>query len=263
MRSLIHRRAFYGLGLALAALAWMLLWAWSQSPYARYLDHGDWTQIGLAGAICSALPAGEVLFPAALYIAGWVLMLSAMMLPTVLPVLDVYARLIRRRQDRAQLLGLAIGGYLAAWMAFGAAAHLADLGLAALVRRSAWLTFNGWVLGAAVIGLAGAFQFSALKHRCLERCRMPVSFVIEHWQGRRDRRNALRLGWRHGLFCVGCCWALMLLMFVLGTGNLGWMLVLGGIMAVEKNFAWGRRISTPLGLLLLGWSAALVVSGMA
>ncbi|MBE9640008.1 DUF2182 domain-containing protein [Salipiger mangrovisoli] len=258
MRSLMHRRAFYGIGLALAALAWLLLWLWSQSPYGRYLDHGDWTQIGIAGAICAALPFGETLLPAALYVLGWVLMLGAMMLPTVLPILDVYARLVRRRPDRLALIGLVICGYLAAWLLFGAAAHLADLGLAALVRRSDWLTFNGWALGAAVIAGAGAFQFSDLKRRCLERCRMPMSFVIEHWQGRRDHLNAARLGWRHGLFCVGCCWALMLLMFVIGTGNLGWMLLLGGVMAVEKNFAWGRRISTPLGLGLLGWSAALI-----
>ncbi|WP_353474386.1 DUF2182 domain-containing protein [Salipiger sp. H15] len=260
MRSRYHRRAFYGLGLSLAGLAWLLLWLWSQGPYGRYLDHGDWMHIGLAGSICGALPFGEALVPAALYVSGWVLMLAAMMLPTTLPILDLYARLVQRRPDRLMLVGLVIVGYLAAWLVFGLAAHLADLGLERLAQRSNWLIFNGWALGAGVIAVAGLFQFSDLKRRCLERCRMPMSFVIEHWQGRRDRRNAARLGWRHGLFCVGCCWALMLLMFVVGTGNLGWMLLLGGVMAVEKNFAWGRRISTPLGLLLLGWSGALVLA---
>jgi predicted metal-binding membrane protein len=83
--------------------------------------------------------------------------------------------------------------------------------------------------------------------------------VISHWQGRAEARQALLLGFRHGLFCVGCCWAIMLLMFVVGTGSVGWMLALGGIMAVEKNMPWGRRLSTPLGLALLAAAAGLLV----
>lgn len=252
-----HKRAFYGAGLGLAALAWLLLWAWAASPYGRYLDHGDWTQIGVMGAICAALPFGEALVPALLYTSGWVLMLGAMMLPTTLPILHIYARLTQRRRDRRLLLGLVVGGYLAAWIAFGIAAHFADLLLAAGVRRIDWLVFNGWAIGAAVLAGAGLFQFSELKRNCLDKCRMPLGFVMEHWRGRTERADALRLGWRHGLFCVGCCWALMLLMFVVGTGNLGWMLALGGVMAVEKNFRWGRRVSTPLGLGLIAWSAGL------
>jgi predicted metal-binding membrane protein len=99
--------------------------------------------------------------------------------------------------------------------------------------------------------LAGVFQFSRLKYACLDKCRMPLGFVMEHW-GRRDKkRQALRMGFRYGLFCVGCCWALMLLMFVVGTGSVGWMLVLGAIMAAEKNLPWGRHISRPLGVFLI------------
>jgi predicted metal-binding membrane protein len=85
-----------------------------------------------------------------------------------------------------------------------------------------------------------------------------LSFVTEHWRGRHDRRNALLLGIHHGIFCLGCCWALMLLMFAVGLGNLSWMLLLGAIMAMEKNAPWGAKLSAPLGTALLGWGGAIV-----
>jgi predicted metal-binding membrane protein len=253
-----HSRAFVASGLALATLAWALLAAWAASPWGRYLDHGDWTRIGLVGSICGALPWGESLVPAAAYAGGWVLMLAAMMLPTTLPVLAVLERMTMRRADRRRLMALAVAGYLAAWGGFGVAAHLADLGLLAAVRQSAWATFNGWAIGAAVLALAGAFQFSALKRRCLERCRTPVGHVMRHWRGVSPAREAWGLGLAHGVFCVGCCWALMLIMFVVGTGNVGWMLLIGLVMAAEKNFPWGARLSAPLGVGLIGWSAGVV-----
>lgn len=259
MSAMLHRRAFYALGLALIGCAWLILWVWASSPYARFLDHADWTRIGLLGSVCRALPLGQSLVPALLYATGWVLMLAAMMLPTTLPLLQIFARLTRRRPDRAGLMALVILGYLLAWSAFGLAAHLADYALAASVGRVDWLVLNGWAVGAAILALAGLFQFSDLKRRCLDKCRMPMSFVIAHWRGGADRRRALELGWWHGVFCVGCCWAIMLIMFVVGTGNLGWMLLLGAIMAIEKNFRWGRRISTPLGILLLCWSGGMIL----
>src|SRR5262249_4205954 len=90
------------------------------------------------------------------------------------------------------------------------------------------------------------------------RCRTPLSFITQHWRGRAEGRRAFLLGAHHGLFCVGCCWALMLLMFVVGTGSIAWMLVLGTLMAIEKNVTWGKRISIPLGIVLLACSAAIV-----
>lgn len=259
----LHRGWFLPIMGLLIGTAWATLWLWAASPYGRYLDHGDWTQIGLAGTICSVLPAGPVLLPATLYVAGWLLMLAAMMLPTTLPLLEVYRRLTRRRDDRVLLLGLVIAGYMAAWVGFGVIAHGADLALHALVVQSAWLTFNGWTLGVGVLAVAGAFQFSRLKYVCLDKCRMPLGFVMEHWRGRAERRQALWLGVRHGLFCVGCCWALMLLMFVVGTGSVGWMLVLGAVMAAEKNIPWGRRLSRPLGIGLLASAAAIAMQHIA
>jgi predicted metal-binding membrane protein len=108
--------------------------------------------------------------------------------------------------------------------------------------------------------VAGGFQFSRLKYRCLDKCRAPLSFVMEHWRGRHDRRNAFVLGIHHGIFCVGCCWALMLLMFGVGVGNVGWMLGLGAVMAIEKNLPWGRKLSAPVGAALLACGALIALN---
>lgn len=253
-----QRSVFLPLMGGLVALAWLTLWIWEQSPYGRYLDHGDWTRIGVAASICRFLPAGGIVLPALLYVGGWVLMSAAMMLPTTFPLLETFRRLTLRRADRGLLMGLVVGGYLSAWLGFGLLAHGVDWGLRAVVVQSVWLTFNGWVFGAAVLAAAGLFQFSALKYRCLNQCRSPRSFVVQHRRGGREPWRAFLLGAHHGVYCVGCCWALMLLMFVVGTGNVGWMLVLGAVMAIERNVSWGPRLSAPLGAALLVWSAWIV-----
>jgi predicted metal-binding membrane protein len=239
----------------LIGTAWVALWLWAQGPYGRYLDHGRWTEIGIAAGICRALPRGDLLLPGLLYIGGWLLMTAAMMLPTVLPLLRRFERLTAARADQRVLVGLLIAGYLLVWTAFGFAAHLLDTVLHLIVRQSTWLEVNGWVLGAIVLATAGAFQFTRLKYRCLDQCRTPFSFIAQYWRGRRPKWNAFLLGGHHGAFCVGCCWAIMLLMFVVGTGNVGYMLALGAIMALEKNAPWGRRLSRPLGSALLIWAA--------
>jgi predicted metal-binding membrane protein len=253
-----QRRAFYASALALAGLAWALLLLWATSPWGRYLGHGDWTRAGIVGAFCAALPAGGALVPAGLYAGGWLLMLVAMMLPTALPVLWIVERMAGRRR-----MLVAAAGYLAAWLAFGVAAHLADALVAAGVRRSVWLTFNGWALAAAVLVAAGLFQFSDLKRRCLDRCRSPMGLVMAHWRGARPLREAFGLGLANGFFCVGCCWALMLTMFAVGTGNLAWMLLLGVVMAAEKNMPWGRRLGAPVGAALIAAGAGTVAVALA
>ena len=254
-----HRRVLYPVLGALIALSWLTLWAWARSPYGRYLEHGDWTTSGPAAFLCRLIPAGDVLVPVGLYAAAWILMIMAMMLPTTLPLYNAFDRLTAQRPDRIRLLTLLGLGYLAVWGAFGLLAHALHAALLAGLARVPALAWHSWIIGAVIIAGAGLFQFSKLKHRCLEKCRTPLSFVIEHWRGQAQARQAFALGAHHGLFCVGCCWALMLLMFAFGTGSLGWMLVLAAVMAVEKNFAWGRRISTPLGVALLAWSAGLIL----
>lgn len=258
LRPVDRRTIFRALMAGLAASAWVTLWFWSNSPYGRYLDHGQWTDFGLAAAICRAIPAGDVALPALLYAAGWLLMIAAMMLPTTLPVLEIFRRITAGRPDASRMVGLVVSGYVLAWFGFGLAAHAADWLLHAAVERNSWFVVNGWVVGVAVLGIAGLFQFSALKYRCLDKCRTPLGFVVERWRGKAPAREALRLGFGHGAFCVGCCWALMLLMFVVGTGSVGWMLALSAVMAAEKNLPGGQRISAPLGLALIAWAGVVL-----
>lgn len=243
----------------LVTLAWLTLWIWEQSPYGRYLDHGRWTEIGLAGSICRVLPNGAVVLPALLYVGGWILMTAAMMLPTTTPLLEIFRRLTRRRQDAGRLVTLVMVGYLSIWFLFGVAAHLLDWGVNEAVRRSIWLGLNGWVLGTIVLGIAGVFQFTDLKYRCLDRCRTPLSFILRHWRGGNVRRQALAIGAHHGIYCVGCCWALMLLMFIVGTGSVGWMLLLGAVMAIEKNLPIGRLLGKPVGGALIVGAAIVAL----
>lgn len=247
---------------ALTTVAWLVLWLWSASPYARYVTHGGWGDMAGLASLCASLPAGGLWVPATLYAAGWLLMVAAMMLPTTLPVADIVRRMSAGHRWRALFLALLIAGYGAAWLAFGLLAHAADALVQWWVAQEPWFAFNGWVAGAAILGLAGAFQFSRLKYRCLERCHAPRVFVLERWHGRRRGFDALRIGWDHGLFCVGCCWALMMLMFVVGTASLGWMLALAAVMAAEKNLPAGRRLRTPIGMALLVAAAVVALGGM-
>jgi len=246
------RKTFFGLMVSLIGAAWCALWIWDRSPYARYLGHQGLGELG----------AGSLFLPIALYFLGWTLMTVAMMLPTALPLLEIFRRLVAQRSDRIQLVLLVIGGYLAVWLGFGIAAHGADWIVHEIVERSSWLEAKAWAIGAATLFVAGAFQFSRLKYRCLEKCRAPLSFVTEYWRGRHERRNAFLLGTHHGVFCVGCCWALMLLMFAVGVGNVAWMLALGALMAAEKNLSWGRKLSAPVGLALLAWSGVILFNGL-
>lgn len=239
--------------------AWALLALWSSSPYRGYVDHGGWGDAIALSPLCQALPGGAVVVPALASALAWLLMIAAMMVPSVLPLLAMFGRLVADRADAGRLGGMVLAGYAAAWMAFGVAAHALDAGLRAVAASSPWLVSHAWALGAGVLAAAGAFQFSALKYRCLERCRTPFGFVNAHWHGRRPGSEAFRLGLDHGVFCVGCCWALMLVMFAVGTGNPGWMLALAAAMAAEKNLPWGHRLRVPLGLGLLAWAAAIAV----
>ena len=249
MRLSVDPRRPFALAMAgLVGLAWLTLWLWGQSPYGRLLSHEGVDSAG-GGALLALT-----------FIGGWTLMIVAMMLPSSLPLVLMFGVLTCQRQDRFQLLALLLLGYLCTWATFGAAIHAGDLGLHAAVRQIDWLSSHAWVIGAATLVAAGAYQFSSLKYRCLEKCRSPLSFITEHWRGRGERRHAFGLGVHHGLFCVGCCWLLMLLMFAVGVGSLGWMLSLGAVMALEKNVRWGKRISAPLGVVLIaaGLGVALI-----
>jgi predicted metal-binding membrane protein len=195
-----------------------------------------------------------------LFITAWTGMSVAMMLPTTLPVLTVLHAFARERTDRWLLIVLAAAGFLAAWMAVGAVLAPVVLGVQVIAIPPLEASVNRLAMPALLL-VAGLFQFSALKYRCLEKCRSPLNFVLSHWRGRRQRWHAFRLGWASGVFCVGCCWALMLLMLVSSVQHLAVMLVLGLIMAVEKNVRWGRRISAPVGIVLILCAGVVFLAG--
>jgi predicted metal-binding membrane protein len=235
--------------IGLIVLAWVMLIALGQSPYGRFLDHGEFGEVDIG-------PGMESVGLMALFVGGWTLMTFAMMLPTSLPLIDMFRRMTAKREDAGLLLMLLIAGYLLVWTAFGVAALFGDRLIHAAANESAWLEDNAWVVGGGTVMVAGLYQFTPLKYMCLDKCRSPMMFITGHWSGSRQQSSALRLGIDHGVFCVGCCWSLMLLMFVVGVGNIGWMLILGAIMAVEKNMPWGRQLSAPLG-------ASLAIGGFA
>ena len=241
------RTILVALVLMLAANAWLVLWLWDASPYRRYLHHD--TPAGLG----TPLELG-------LFVVGWVLMIVAMMLPTAIPLLSTFRALVGGRRRPALLVVTVIAGYLVTWTVFGVGAWIGDRAIHATVDAIPWLAANPRFVLAGTFALAGAYQFSRLKYRCLDECRSPLGFVLNHWQGRAERREAFRLGIAHGLFCIGCCWSLMLVMFAVGLGSMAWMLALGAVTAVEKNATWGRRLGRPLGVALL-LAALLVVNG--
>jgi len=251
-----HDPVFLPLFGGLILLAWGLLAAWGLSPWAGYLDH-DWTRLGLLAGLCRLTPKVGLPGDLAIGALAWLLMATAMMLPSTLTLLAAFRGLVARRPQGAALIAWLLAGYLAVWLAFGLLAHGLGLGLAGLAAGSSWLALNGWAVAAAILLLSGLFQFSALKAYCLHGCRSPVTFILGRWTGKRPVRESFRLGIDHGLYCLGCCWALMLIMFAVGTANLAWMLLLAAAMALEKNSRWGRRLSRPLGALLVTGAAAL------
>jgi predicted metal-binding membrane protein len=196
-----------------------------------------------------------------IFVGGWTLMTIAMMLPSSLPLINLFRTIVAGRQAAERLVLSLIIGYLGVWAFFGILAYRGD----AIVHQTLealpeFATAASWI-GAMILLAAGVYQFTPLKQICLEKCRSPYSFVVEHWRGRRAGWDALWLGIRHGLFCVGCCWTLMLLMFAVGGANLGWMLALGAVMAAERTTRWGRYLTRPLGVALT-CLAVLLLAGI-
>jgi predicted metal-binding membrane protein len=247
-------RLFVGILVALIGLSWLGLVVWKASPYGRFLSHEG---VGDVAPFSDAYLRLLVFF-----VAGWTLMTVAMMLPTSLPLVAFFHTLVRDRPNRASLVVVLVLGYLAVWTAFAGLVHVNDQGIHFAVDRIGWLDQNAWLIAASTFAVAGLYQFSSLKYRCLDKCRSPVGFVLAHWR-EGTRMNAFAVGVRHGLFCLGCCWSLMLLMFAVGVGSIGWMLALAAVMATEKNVSWGRRLSAPVGVVLLACAGVLAVVGTA
>ena len=216
---------------ALAAIGW-----WSTTERMQGMDDGPWTGLGTIGW----------------FLGVWVVMMAAMMFPSLAPTAALYSRMTR---DRIAPL-LFSAGYLVAWGVAGAAAFaLAWAGGRIFGDVLAWDRAGRWVAGATLLA-AALYELTPLKDVCLGKCRSPLGFLLGSW--RDGRAGALRMGARHGGWCVGCCWALMASLFALGVMGVAWMAFVAALIAAEKTLPW-RRVATygtagillALGLLLL------------
>jgi predicted metal-binding membrane protein len=229
-------RARFGLvaGLfALAGIGW-----WSTLDRMRGMDDGPWTGLGALGW----------------FLATWVVMMAAMMFPSVAPTVALYSRMTRERSPLSPLLFAA--GYLVTWGAVGALAFTIALAGGSIAGDVlAWDRAGRWVAGATLVA-AAVYELTPLKDVCLGKCRSPLGLLLGSW--REGRSGALRMGVRTGAWCVGCCWALMASLFALGLMSIAWMAFVAGLIAAEKILPW-RRVATygtavillTLGVLLL------------
>jgi predicted metal-binding membrane protein len=196
------------------------------------------------------------------FLLAWQLMIAAMMLPSSLPLVRLFASAsVGQPRPGAAMAGF-LGGYALVWSAFGALALGFDLLVHRGVDSFGWLHDNQWLIGGSVPAVAGAFQFTKLKDACLDKCRHPGQFMLRYYE--RGLGGGFRLGARHGLFCVGCCWALMLVMFAAGVASLVWMALLTALMVHEKTRPAGRQAVPVTGVTLLAMSSiVLLYSGYA
>jgi predicted metal-binding membrane protein len=187
----------------------------------------------------------------------WGVMMAAMMLPSALPMVQAFVALCQRNGQRARSRQF-VGAYLLVWLIFSVAATVAQWLLQVVGWVNPMIVSTSAPLSGALLLVAGGYQFSPLKRICLARCRTPMGFLIGEWRG--GRFGGFAMGWRHGLFCLGCCWALMALLFVGGVMNLAWIAALSIVVAAEKLAPRGERVATLLGLVLLGAGAWRLLS---
>jgi predicted metal-binding membrane protein len=189
----------------------------------------------------------------------WVVMMIAMMTPSAAPMILTFAGLNRRRNPNENTGNTAISflaGYLTIWFSFSAIATLIQWGFHSVGLLSPELINVTPLIGAILLILAGIYQFTPLKYACLSNCRTPVSFLATEW--RDGTSGALIMGLRHGLYCLGCCWTLMLLLFATGVMNLLWVALIAGYVLIEKVTPAGQSISRFMGLFMIGWGVWLL-----
>jgi predicted metal-binding membrane protein len=212
------RLALVALLFALAALGW-----WSTATRMQGMDDGPWTALGAVGW----------------FLGVWVVMMAAMMFPSLAPTVALYSRMTTRRSPISPLLFTA--GYLVTWGLAGALAFgIARAGGRIAGDVLAWGRAGRWVAAATLLG-AALYELTPLKDVCLGKCRTPLGFLLGAW--RDGRTGALQMGAKHGAWCVGCCWALMASLFALGVMSVAWMAFVAGLIAAEKTLPW-RRVAT-------------------
>lgn len=232
------RRGFPKVIVTAVATAWVVAIAADLSGAGDLLHHD--------ALIEGALPLVGGL---ALFVLAWQLTIVAMMLPSSLPLVRMFRVVSEHQAHPSQAVTGLLVGYAGVWTGFGIAAFLVDVGVHRAVDSVPWLVARPHLIGASAMLLAGAFQFSELKDRCLRECRHPGPFLFARYE--RGVGPALRLGISHALFCLGCCWALMLIGFAAGVANLWWMAALTAVMVYEKTGRHGDRIVAPVGLALI------------
>lgn len=219
------------------------------------------TQMGDMSSVL-AMPVTSAWSPTqtVLMVTMWAVMMAAMMLPSAVPMVLAYDRMDGGTAgERGGSTTVFIAGYIVVWAAFAAGATGLQWTLhnMALVNGMGVATQSG-LAGVLLIG-AGVFQFSPVKRRSLGACRTPMGFMMTSW--RDGKMGAFRMGLHHGTVCLGCCWALMVLLFVLGVMNLAWVVVLAAFVLLEKVSRRGELISTIGGVVLVAWGVAVVVGG--
>jgi len=225
---------------------------------------GAWAYLLLgAGMDMDAMPAIASWTPSyfAVMFAMWAVMMAAMMLPSAAPMILLFSAISRRRAEQggtARTTALFALGYLAIWTVFslGATALQWALGEAALLSP-ALKTSSAWLAGALLIA-AGLYQWTPLKHACLHRCRSPLDFVLSFW--RDGAWGGFSMGVRHALYCLGCCWALMLLLFVGGVMSLAWIAGLAAFVLLEKTAPGGHWLGRAAGAALVVWGGVAVAA---
>jgi predicted metal-binding membrane protein len=228
------RLALVALLFGIAAIAW-----WSTVDRMRGMDEGPGTSLGTLGW----------------FVGVWVVMMAAMMFPSVAPTAALYSRMTRRTAPVAPLVF--VGGYLLTWAAAGVVAFgISSAGGSAAGGALAWDRGGRW-LAAGVLALAAVYELTPAKNVCLEKCRSPLGFLLGSW--REGAAGALRMGAAHGAWCVGCCWALMAALFALGVMSLAWMAFVAALIAAEKLLPWRRPATYGTAALLLALAVLLVV----
>lgn len=235
----------------IASAAWLYLayMAWGMA-------HMDYAAAQLLMPAMTHWTAADL----ALVFVMWAIMMTAMMLPSAVPMVRTFSRSAgaQARQPPGLLTGAFVVGYLAVWTGFSALVTFAQWGLLELRLITPMMeSASRWLSGALLMG-AGAFQFTRFKNACLNKCRSPLGFILAEW--RSGVRGAFVMGLRHGAYCAGCCAMLMLLLFVLGVMNLAWIAVLTLVVLVEKwmpaQSAWPSRV---LGVGLIFWGGFVLV----
>ena len=248
----------------LVALACVCIAAWAYVGLGIGMEMPSMEMPGMAMPGMAMNPAMPMPMPwtgayFALIVAMWAAMMVAMMLPGAAPMVLTYAALQRHRQRAAPQAATALFtfGYLAIWAGFSILAATLQWRLDALALLSPAMATANTVLASGALVAAGAYQFTPLKRGCLVRCRSPVEFLTRH-----HRSGPFGLGLRHGLFCLGCCWALMLLLFVGGVMDLTWIGVITLFVLLEKTVPAGRWLSRVAGVGLILWGGWTALAGL-